>query len=247
LTELHAFPFDPLDHAEALQLLEQGEIEVLGRIQGSSNITLAAQLTLGDRKGLAVYKPIAGERPLHDFETGTLHRREVACYRLSELLGWHLVPPTILRLDAPGGEGSLQLFIPHDPEDNAFTLYEQRADAFRVIALLDILANNADRKAGHVILGANDDRLWAIDNGLTFHVETKLRTVLWPFAGEILDPDELRAIDALRDRAHWQPTLEELLDAAELDAFAARIAALLDQPVFPEEPDDRYPYPWPPI
>lgn len=247
MTELHALPFDPEDHAEALRFLERGEMQVLGRIEGSSNITLAAELTLGDAKGLAVYKPIAGERPLHDFETGTLHRREVACYRLSELLGWHVVPPTVLREDAPGGEGSLQLFVPHDPEDNAFTLYERRPDDFRAIALLDVLANNADRKAGHVILGANDERLWAIDNGLTFHVETKLRTVLWPFAGEILDPDELQAIDALRDRAHWEPALIALLDPAELDALDARITALLDEPVFPDEPEDRYPYPWPPI
>lgn len=248
MTELHVLAFDPEDHADALAFLARADLRVIGRIEGSSNITLAAELTLEDQRGLAVYKPIAGERPLHDFETGTLHRREVACYRLSELLGWHLVPPTILRADAPGGEGSLQLFVPHDPELHAFTLFEaEREDVFRRIVLLDVLANNADRKGGHVILGANDDRLWAIDNGLTFHAEEKLRTVLWPFAGQLLDPSELAAIDAIRDRGVWEPVLAELLAPDELAAFAARIEALLTDPVFPEEPEDRYPYPWPPV
>ena len=112
--------------------------------------------------------------------------------------------------------------------------------------LLDVLANNADRKAGHVILGANDDRLWAIDNGLTFHVDEKLRTVLWPFAGEILDPAELAEIDALR-ATDWRSELGELLAPEELEAFAARIDRLLTEPVFPPEPEDRYAYPWPPV
>jgi uncharacterized repeat protein (TIGR03843 family) len=247
VTDLPVFPFDPEDHGEAILFLERGEMTVLGRIQGSSNVTLAVEIVAGDARGLAVYKPIAGERPLFDFATGTLHRREVACYRLAELLGWHLVPPTVLRVDAPGGEGSVQLFVPHDPERTAFTLFDERPDEFRRIVVLDLLANNADRKAGHVVLGERDDRLWAIDNGLTFHVEEKLRTVLWPFAGEPLDAAEIAAVAALRDRDAWEPALSPLLDGDELDALEARIRASLAAPVFPDEPEDRYPYPWPPI
>lgn len=247
MTELPVFGFDPDDHADAIAFLSTASITVIGRIQGSSNITLAAELVLDGNKGLAVYKPIAGERPLWDFPQGSLHRREVACYRLAELLGSHLVPPTVLREDAPGGEGSLQLFVPHDPSENAFTLFDSRAEVFRRLVLLDAIANNADRKAGHVIRGATDDRLWAIDNGLTFHVEDKLRTVLWPFAGEPFEPSERALLERLRAREVWEPSLSELLAPDELDGLAARIEALLAAARFPDEPEDRYPYPWPPI
>ena len=132
----------------------------------------------------AIYKPVRGERPLWDFPSG-LHRREVAAWELSEYLGWHLVPPTIMR-DGPFGEGSLQLFVAADFEQHYFTLYEGRADlhdALRRMCAFDLLANNTDRKSGHCLLGL-DGRIWGIDHGLCFAEDFKLRTVIWEFGGE---------------------------------------------------------------
>lgn len=241
-TELAFLEFDATNHASATDFLASGEMKVLGRLQGSSNATLAVEVSFDDEFGLAVYKPAAGERPLDDFPQGSLPMRERVTYLLSEALGWHLVPPTILREDAPFGLGSLQLFIPHDPNENAFTLYKEVPEAFRRLVVLDILANNADRKAGHVIRDQRNQRLWAIDNGLTFHTEPKLRTVLWPYAGrpigeEILE--ELKGLDGF--------SLGGLLDPIEAASFKTRLDELLANPVYPSEPDDRYPYPWPPI
>ena len=125
-----------------------------------------------------------GERPLWDFPTG-LFKREVAAYELSEALGWGLVPRTVLRAEGPLGEGSLQEFVDADFEQHYFTLYEdeQYHDQLRAICAFDLLANNTDRKSGHCLLG-RDGRIYAIDNGLSFHHEFKLRTVIWEFGGE---------------------------------------------------------------
>ena len=143
------------------------------------------------RRAPAIYKPVRGERPLWDFEPG-LHRREVAAYRLSEAMGIGAVPPTVLRDDGPLGEGSVQWFVDADHREHYFTIAEQRPDLhdqLRAVALLDIVANNTDRKSGHCLLAG--DRVWAIDNGLCFAPDFKLRTVIWEFAGEALTPDQL--------------------------------------------------------
>ena len=136
----------------------------------------------------AVYKPHQGKQSLWDFPDG-LYRREVAAYRLSEALGWGLVPPTVLREDAPFGPGSVQLFLQSDYEQHYFTLLEGggREEELRVFCAFDVVANNADRKSGHVLYGA-DGRLWGIDHGLCFHVQHKLRTVIWDFAGRRSPP-----------------------------------------------------------
>ena len=167
----------------ALALLECGDVELEGRLPWSSNATFLATVTSGAEICRAVYKPGRGERPLWDFPHG-LYRREVAAYRLSEALGWGLVPPTVLR-DGPLGEGSFQLFIAADFEQHYFTLYEQRPDLhpqLMAMCAFDILANNTDRKSGHVLLGPGD-RLWGVDQGLCFSPEFKLRTVIWEFGG----------------------------------------------------------------
>ncbi len=152
----------------------------------SSNATFL--VSLGDTGGQAIYKPVRGERPLWDFEPG-LHRREVAAYLLSEAMGFGVVPPTVLREDGPLGEGSLQWFVAADHREHYFTIAEQRPELhpqLRDIAVLDVVANNTDRKSGHCLLAG--DRVWAIDNGLCFAPEFKLRTVIWEFAGETLTP-----------------------------------------------------------
>ena len=146
----------------------------------------------------AIYKPVRGERPLWDFEPG-LYRREVAAYRLSEAMGLGVVPPTVLREDGPLGEGSVQWFVEADHREHYFTIAEQRPDLhdqLRAVAVLDVVANNTDRKSGHCLLAG--DRVWAIDNGLCFAPDFKLRTVIWEFAGEELTPAPARRGDRAR-------------------------------------------------
>ncbi|MDQ4065153.1 MAG: SCO1664 family protein [Actinomycetota bacterium] len=231
--------------SDSLELLEAGDVEVLGLLPYSSNYTFLARVTKGDDEALAVYKPTRGERPLRDFPDGSLARREVAAYVVSELSGWKLVPPTVLRGDAPLGQGSLQLFVHHDPNVHYFTLVEERPNDFRVFALFDAVANNADRKSGHVIRDGRG-KLWAVDHGLTFHVDDKLRTVIWAFAEEPLTAREIAQLDALagalEDRA--QVELDALLEGAEIEALNARIKDLIRARVFPVPHGER-PVPWP--
>ena len=182
----------------------------------SSNAALLVRCHAGEDSCIAVYKPMRGETPLWDFPDGTLHRREVAAFALARALGWPRVPPTVLR-DGPYGPGSVQLFVPFDPQHHFFTLEMDHADVFRRVALFDIAANNADRKGGHCLLDA-DGNVWLIDHGVCFAVEPKLRTVIWTFVGEPL-PD-----DAVADLARVH---------AELDRRARRGD---DAPLAPRRP-----------
>ncbi|MDQ4065545.1 MAG: phosphatidylinositol kinase, partial [Actinomycetota bacterium] len=170
---------------------------------------------------------------------------EVAAYVVSELSGWELVPPTVLRDDAPLGQGSLQLFVHHDPNVHYFTLVEERPNDFRVFALFDAVTNNADRKSGHVIRDGRS-RLWAVDHGLTFHVDDKLRTVIWAFADEPMTSDEVAELEALAGalQARGQAELEGLLEGAEIEALNGRIKDLIRAGVFPVPHGER-PVPWP--
>ena len=223
--------------------LAGGEIEVLGRLPWSSNRTFLVTCSLDGEEVAAVYKPGRGERHLWDFPE-CLYRREVAAYRLSELLGWGIVPETIERADAPLGPGSLQRFMPADFSEHHFTLVEEERhhDRLRVICAFDVVANNADRKSGHCLLG-EDGTIWAIDNGLCFHEEPKLRTVIWEFAGEPVPAplleDLARVEDALAD------ALCDLLSPAEITAVRRRSGRLVSAGRFPVPDPDRYHYPWP--
>lgn len=218
--------------------LDAGTIEVVGWLDGASNQTLLVTVD-GTR---AVYKPREGERPLWDFEHGSLAGREVAAYRLSADLGWDLVPPTVLR-DGPHGPGSVQLWVDHVPDADHQSLFEADPAPFARIAVFDILINNADRKFGHVLV-APDGRLWCIDHGVSFHVEPKLRTVIWAFAGEPI-PVELReGVSAWLD--HGPERLCDLLQAAEVEALRGRARWVVETGRFPRT-DPNYPsIPWPP-
>jgi len=218
---------------------------VHGRIAGSSNVTLLVSCRLGDRELLAVYKPARGERPLWDFPDG-LHRREVAAYLLSEQLGWGLVPDTVTRHEAPLGPGSVQRYVDEDGTSHYFTLREDPAWGRPLItmAAFDVVANNADRKSGHVLLA--EDRLWGIDNGLCFHDEPKLRTVIWDFAGAPL-PEDLAADLAGLLHTGLDDRIEALLEGDEAPALLERTARLVEEgclPV-PDEGGRWPPYPWP--
>jgi len=228
--------------AESLELLARGEITVRGRMPRSSNATYLVEVTGGGAPVLAVYKPGRGERPLWDFPQG-LFRREVAAWELSQALGWGVVPPTVLR-EGPLGEGSLQEFVQADFAEHYFTLREAEIHQERLqrICAFDLLANNADRKSGHCLLGP-DGRVWAIDNALTFHAEPKLRTVIWDFGGAAIPAPILDDVKRVQ-RAGLPTALADLLDLAEQQALLKRGRALVKAARFPEE-DGRYRYPWP--
>ena len=231
--------------ADAVRVvLETGEIEVEGRMPWSSNATFLVQAGLDDQVERGIYKPHRGERPLWDFPSG-LFQREVAAYELGVALGWDLVPITVARDDlAPLGEGSLQHFVDADFEQHYFTLFEDEAfhPQLRRICAFDLIANNTDRKSGHVLVDA-DGHLWGIDNGLSFHQEFKLRTVIWEFGGEPVPADLLADVARLVDDGLPDP-LARLLDPFERDAVLARARGLVDAGCFPTDPTGRR-YPWP--
>ena len=224
-----------------MRLLRKGDVEVKGRLPWSSNGTFLVDLCLPGQDGMAVYKPLQGERPLWDYPTG-LYRREVAVYAVSEALGWGLVPETVVR-DGPFGPGSIQRYVAAHFEDHYFTMLERPElhDSLRAIGLLDLLVNNGDRKSGHCLRG-EDGRVWAIDHGLCLHTEPKLRTVIWDFAGQPLPADRLDAVARLA--AAPPPALTTLLEPAEVEALCARAAAMVRRPVFPVVRSGRA-YPWP--
>ena len=230
----------------ALDLLRDGEMEVLGRMPWSSNATYLVKLGGDGREMLAIYKPQRGERPLWDFPRGTLCHREVAAYEVSQILGWRIVPETVLR-DGPGGIGMVQRFVEHDPEDHYFTLLEEHGDEFRRMAAFDIVINNTDRKGGHCLRAA-DGRVFGIDHGVSFHAQWKVRTVIWDFGGERVPASVGADLDALLDgetSEELDERLRPLLDRFERDAMRGRAEHLLRAGVFPEPDPNYHCYPWP--
>lgn len=209
----------------------------------SSNATFLVEARIEDATALAVYKPARGERPLWDFPP-RLFRRELAAYLLSEALGWGLVPPTVEREDGPYGEGALQLFVHADFEQHYFTLLEDPAHHARLqqICVFDLVANNADRKSGHCLAGP-DGVIWAIDNGLCFHAEPKLRTVIWEFGGTEVPASLLDDLRRFTERRLAEP-LAAVLAPDERTALRARARGLLEAGRFPAEAGGHR-YPWP--
>jgi uncharacterized repeat protein (TIGR03843 family) len=256
-------------------LLTHGELTVRGRIREASNAALYCTISHEGREASCIYKPVAGERPLWDFPDGNLARREVAAYEVSEATGWGLVPPTVLR-EGPYGEGMVQLWIEVSPEAELLALVDgeepeagwkaigfaevgdgQTAllvhaddERLRRLAVLDAVINNADRKGGHLLPTA-DGRLYAIDHGVTFNTENKLRTLLWGWAGEPLDPEAVDVLKALQEALSTQGALATRLTAlitqAELDATRARVAVLLETGKHPEPSGEWPAIPWPPV
>ena len=248
--------------------LMAGELTLTGRITTASNATFLG--AIDDTP--VVYKPVAGEAPLWDFPAGTLARREVAASLVSEALGWDIVPRTWLR-DGPFGEGMVQLWQEQDPEQDAVDLFpaeqvpasgwltilegededenrlvlaHEDSAALRRVAVFDVLVNNADRKGAHILAMPGGHR-YGVDHGLTFHVQDKLRTVLWGWLGEALSEEErdgvarvLEGLDGELGRG-----LAELLGAEEVEALAERCAQLLDDGIFPAPSGLRPAVPWP--
>jgi uncharacterized repeat protein (TIGR03843 family) len=239
-------PWAPSD-PQILELLANANIVASRRLPIGSNDVFLVELEDGESKGLAIYKPRRGEAPLWDFASGSLYRREIASYLLSRFLSWPDIPPTVVR-DGPLGVGALQCFVSTIAGQHYFSFRDERSSELRAIAVFDLLTNNADRKAGHCLLGV-DGQVWAIDHGLTFHEEPKLRTVIWDFVGEPL-PDGAKASltrlrDALATDAAELAELRSWLEPGEVEALVKRCESLLERGVFPEPPAGRRSVPWP--
>lgn len=232
--------------------LQHGELELKGQFMLGSNYTFLVNVRHAGHDYPAVYKPLRGEQPLWDFPDNSLAPREVAAYLVSEALGFHLVPYTTLRDDGPFyGRGSLQQFVDYDPDYHYFNFSEMDKGRLRPVVLFDLLINNADRKGSHVLIEKGTGKLWAIDHGLCFHREDKLRTVLWDFAGEPIPDDLLTCVESLPGQlasgADLQSALKPYLEPRELSALAVRARALLRSRLFPLRPRDRRAYPYPPV
>jgi uncharacterized repeat protein (TIGR03843 family) len=249
----------PTPPDQILTVLQEGKIALRGEFMWGSNYTYLAQVQHGGIVLPTVYKPTKGVRQLWDFSSSSLARREVAAYLVSQALGWELVPPTAYRRDGPLGSGSLQLFIEHDPEYHYFNFSAEDRQRLRPTALFDLLVNNADRKGSHILLDA-DRHLWLIDHGICFHVDDKLRTVIWDFAGEEI-PSKLRQdLSSLYNKLVPQQgnridveesdlvrQLGHYLNAAEIDVLAHRTQDLVDSGCFPNPDPSRRQFPWPPV
>jgi uncharacterized repeat protein (TIGR03843 family) len=243
-------PIQGWGREKILQAMQEGELKLEGQFVIGSNYTLLAKLHFRSQDFKVVYKPERGERPLWDFSFGSLEKREVAAFLVSEMLGWELVPPTVYRQDGPLGPGSVQLFIDHDPNYFYFNFSDQDVQQLRPVVVFDILINNADRKGGHILkdpLG----HLWLIDHGVCFHETDKLRTIIWDFAGEKIPDNLLQEVSDFRNKleedAEIDQRLSEWLSKYEIKAISSRASRLLKQRVFPY-PDERVrSYPWPPV
>ncbi|KRF17449.1 phosphatidylinositol kinase [Nocardioides sp. Soil797] len=242
-----------------------GELEIVGRVMPASNATF-----IGLVSGLQVaYKPVAGERPLWDFPDGNLAQREVAAYAVSEALGWNVVPTTVLR-DGPHGPGMVQAWAEPDievapidvvpegtlpdgylhvfdavgPDDEPVALVHEDSLPLRRMAVFDVIINNGDRKGGHV-LAITDGHRFGVDHGVSFHVDNKLRSVLWGWLGEALRPDEIEAVRRVRDDDALGRRLADLITPVELDAFHTRCEVLLTAGVLPAPSGEWPAIPWP--
>jgi uncharacterized repeat protein (TIGR03843 family) len=232
----------PSDDSTPIEILSAGEVTVEGRMPYSSNATFLVTVGHDGNGHRAIYKPVRGERPLWDFPSG-LAWREQAAYELSHALGWDLVPPTVVR-PGPYGEGSFQWFIEADYAEHYFTMRERREHEhdLRRLCVFDLVANSTDRKGGHCLVDA-DGHIWAIDNGLSFHTQYKVRTVLWDYAGQPIDADILTDVKRLVDDG--LPTaLADLLEPLERDAVLARARAVVAHGCFPHDHTGRA-HPWP--
>ena len=243
----------PLDAEAVIDVLRAGNVDILGRLVASTNHAMYARLTVecpppeAPTVIDAVYKPVAGERPLDDFPDGTLARREVAAYLVSAVTGWQIVPPTVLR-DGPFGEGAFQLWIDVDETVDVVALVVDDDPRLRRIAVFDAIVNNTDRKGGH-LLPVSGGHVFGVDHGVCFSPVPKLRTVLWGWRGQPLDETEIAGVRAVRAGLDGQlgRDLGELLEPVEVAATVRRADRLLQTRRFPR-PSPNWPaVPWPPF
>ena len=227
-------------------VLENGGIELKGQFTRGNNYTFLVNVCHAGSEIQAVYKPTRGEQPLWDFPENTLAGREVCAYLVSQALGFGMVPFTLLR-DGPLGHGSLQQYIDHDPNYHYFNFKSADLERLRPVVLFDLLVNNADRKGSHILVQKRTRKLYLIDHGLCFHVEDKLRTVIWNFAGQPIPADLLPALVSFRAQEQLSASLAPYLSPEEVAAIGQRAEALLAAGQFPFPPEDRRAFPFPPV
>jgi uncharacterized repeat protein (TIGR03843 family) len=242
-----------INSTATLEVLREGEIELVGRLLGSTNHAMLGRVTRACPPPEApvtveaVYKPTAGERPLDDFPDATLSRREVAAFLVSEAIGWSIVPPTVLR-DGPFGEGALQLWIDADPTVDVVGMVVGDDERLRRIAVFDAAVNNTDRKGGH-LLPVDGGHIFGVDHGVTFSTVPKLRTVLWGWRGDPFTDDERAGLErlAVALRGDLARELAPLLSRLEIAATRRRVDQLLEGGRFPFPRGDWPAVPWPPF
>ncbi len=236
---------DIVDNSTRQEILRTGEIQVTGRLVDASNATLFALAISGEDQVACIYKPIAGERPLWDFPDGTLAAREYASYLISEVGGFHVVPFTVMR-DGPFGVGMIQEWIDLDESIDLMEFFALDHPRLRVMALFDAVINNTDRKIGH-LLPRNSEDVLGCDHGVTFHVEDKLRTVLWQWSDLPLTQEEIEMLKSLKAKIDGELFLDlkELLTQDEIESLRMRIERLLATGTFPTPSNEWPPVPWP--
>ena len=232
--------------SEIIEHLTLGDLEVTGRLVDASNATLYANCTFNNSTIPVIYKPVAGERPLWDFQDGNLAQREFAAYLISELGEFGVVPPTVLR-DGPFGIGMVQQWIDIDEEIDLAMFYREDSSELRKMALFDAVVNNTDRKIGH-LLPISEDLVHGCDHGVTFHEDDKLRTVLWQWADKPFIPQEIERLENLEIAIQESSEqLLQLISENEFSALLARINRLLSEKKYPSPSDEWPAVPWPPF
>jgi uncharacterized repeat protein (TIGR03843 family) len=230
---------------DKLLILSQGELQVTGRLVDASNATLYATVTHQDQSITCIYKPIAGERPLWDFSDGCLAHREYAAYLVSSYLDFNLVPLTILR-DGPYGFGMVQQWVDIDESTDLAKFFATDHPQLRSMALFDAIINNTDRKIGH-LLPVDGETVFGCDHGVTFHVDDKLRTVLWQWADEPFTTEEIALLKKAQSSLSGElgQLLTPLLTEQEIAQTMRRVADLLSSGTFPLPNPDWPAVPWP--
>jgi uncharacterized repeat protein (TIGR03843 family) len=226
-----------------MQTLLSQSMRVVGRLIDASNATLLAEIETDNQIQKVIYKPVAGEKPLWDFQDGNLAHREYCAFLLSNRAGFDLVPNTVLR-DGPFGFGMVQEWIYTDEEIDIINFGQSDDSQLKRMAIFDAIINNTDRKYGHLLY--KDGKLLGCDHGVTFHSEDKLRTVIWQFSGEKIDKQEMLLIESA-SALDYPNLFESYLTQDEIAAIYERINRLLKSGRFPS-PSENWPaIPWPPV
>lgn len=226
------------------ETLSIGDIKVIGRLIDASNATLMGEIVSPNLSIKVIYKPIAGEKPLWDFQDGNLAFREYCAFLVSDLAGFNIVPATILR-DGPFGLGMVQQWIEIDRTVDVVEFGQSEDRQLRKLALFDSIINNTDRKYGHLLIDS-DKKLFGCDHGVSFHSQNKLRTVIWQFAGEKFTTEEMALLERTRE-VDFNGVFENYLTDIEISAFLDRINALIASGTFPFPSDEWPAIPWPPV
>ena len=228
----------------SLETLSIGDIKVIGRLVDASNATLMGEVVSLNSNIKVIYKPIAGEKPLWDFQDGNLAFREYCAFLVSELASFNIVPATILR-DGPFGLGMVQQWIEIDKTVDVVEFGQSEDRQLRKLALFDSIINNTDRKYGHLLIDT-DKKLYGCDHGVSFHSQNKLRTVIWQFAGKKFTTEEMALLERTRE-VDFNGVFKNYLTDIEISAFSDRIHTLIASGTFPLPSDEWPAIPWPPV